>query len=149
SVLRLMMRKHRERPWTGPVLMLGVQDVPATYDDLCRLFREERCACADVPPAERLLTTSRCLWQSGGADSVHPRVFFHMLGLEGYDDVDFSAIEQPTRIHDLNEPIPSAWRGRYGLVVDGGTVEHVFDVRTALGNVAALLRVGGDVLHVS
>ena len=149
SVLRLVVRMHRERPWAGPVLTLGVQDVPATYDELRRLFREERCPFVEVPPGERTTTTSRHLLGSGGQGFAHARVFFRMLGLDGYDDVDFSDAESPTRIHDLNEPIPPPWRGRCGLVVDGGTVEHVFDVRAALENVAALARVGGDVLHVS
>ena len=149
SVLRLIAQRHRERPWSGPVMTLGVQDVAATYDDLRRLLREERCPYVDVPAAERTTTTSRYLLASGGHRFVHARVFFRMLGLEGYDDMDFVETERPTRIHDLNEPIPSEWRGRYGLVVDGGTVEHVFDVRSALANAIALLGVGGDVLHVS
>jgi hypothetical protein len=150
SVLRLLVRLHGERPWEGPVLTLGVQDVHATYDDLSRLFREERVRPAPVPPAERLASTSHYFRRSGleGVGYVHARVFFRMLGIAGYDDLDFADFEKPTLIHDLNRPVPDAWRGRYGLVVDGGTIEHVFDMRAVFANLAALLRVGGDVCHV-
>jgi hypothetical protein len=150
SVLRLLVRLHGEQPWGGPVVTLGVQDVHATHDDLTRIFREERVRSEAVPPAERLPSTSRYFRQSGreGTGYVHARVFFRMLGLAGYDDLDFADFEKPTLTHDLNRPVPEAWRRRYGLVVDGGTLEHIFDVRAALANITALLRVGGDVCHI-
>src|SRR5262245_17063410 len=134
SVLRLIVRLHQDRPWEGPVLTLGVQDVHATYDDLIGLFQEEGVRFEPVPPAERLPSTSHFFRQAGrdGAGFVHARIFFRMLGLDGYDDLDFADFESPTLIHDLNQPVPGTWRSAYGLVVDGGTLEHVFDVRAAL-----------------
>jgi hypothetical protein len=151
SVMRLMVRMHQEHPWTGPVVTLGVQDVPATYDQLAGLFKQERARSAPLPPAERLLSTSHLFQRSGagGNGFVHPRVLFRMLGIDQYDDMDYADFEKPTLIHDLNRPIPEDWHGRYGMVVDGGTTEHVFDVRATLANTVALLRLGGDVLHVS
>ena len=67
------------------------------------------------------------------------------LGPAGFtvDSVDASDFEGASIIHDLNLPIPEALRGRYDLVWDGGTLEHVFDFPTALKNAMALLRVGG------
>ena len=41
SVIRLLMRLHRERPFHGPVLTLGVQDVHASYEDLQTWSAEE------------------------------------------------------------------------------------------------------------
>lgn len=148
SVLRLIVRLHRERAWTGPVLTLGVQDVHATYDDLAGFFREEGVPLVPVPPAERRPSTSRFLRQTDRVGFVHARVFFRMLGIEEYDDLDFADLEGPTLVHDLNQSVPDGWRGRYGLVVDGGTIEHIFDVRAVFANIAGLLRVGGEVLHI-
>src|SRR5262249_37432396 len=99
---------------------------------------------------ERLLSTSKYFLRTGrgNAGYVHARVFFQMLGLGGYDDLDLTDHEKPTLIHDLNESVPTAWHGRYGLVLDGGTIEHFFDMRTVFANITNLLRVGGDVFHV-
>ena len=53
----------------------------------------------------------------------------------------------PTRsatiIHDLNRPIPDDLRGRFGLVYDGGTLEHIFHISQALKNCMEMVRVGG------
>src|SRR5262245_29289459 len=105
----------------------------------------------DVPADDRQLSTSRYFQTAGLMNRryVHPRTFWRTLGITDYEDMDFSEVEQPTLVHDLNRPVPASWRGRYGLVLDGGTIEHVFDTRTALANLTALVKVGGRVLHVS
>jgi hypothetical protein len=150
SVIRWMVSQHGERPWSGPVLTLGVQDVAIGYAELLALFRAERVCPVPVPVAQQVSTTSVLLQRSaGGSKCVHPRVFFQMLGLPAYDDLDFADFERPTLVHNLNEPIPPAWRGRYGLVVDGGTTEHIFDVRSVLTNIVSLLQIGGEVLHIA
>jgi hypothetical protein len=150
SVLRLVVRWHGQEPWVGPVLTLGMQDVHASYDDLVEVFHAEGVPHHAVAPAQRQPSTSRYFRLAGldGRGYVHPRVFFRMLGIDGYDDLDFADFEQPTLIHDLNQPVPEAWHGRFGLLLDGGTAEHVFDVARVFANIAALLRVGGDALHV-
>jgi hypothetical protein len=151
SVLRLMVRWHGQQPFLGPVLTLGMQDVHASYDELAAAFHGEGVRHQEVPPAQRQLSTSRYFRLVGldGRGYVHPRVFFRMVGIDDYDDLDFADFEQPTLIHDLNRPVPEAWHGRFGLVLDGGTTEHVFDVARVFQNIAAMLKVGGDALHVS
>jgi hypothetical protein len=59
--------------------------------------------------------------------------------------LDYSDYEGATLIHDLNQPVPEAWHQCFDAVIDGGTLEHVFDVREALANVMRLTAVGGRV----
>ena len=151
SVLRQIVEWHGQKPWVGPVLTLGMQDVYASYEELGAIFRSAKIPHAHVPPSEQLLSTSR-YFRLTGLDQrgyVHPRVLFRMLAIDEYEDLDFADFEQPTRIHDLNQPIPREWHGRFGMVLDGGTTEHVFDVARVFANIAAMLRVGGDAFHVS
>src|SRR3954447_3952911 len=98
SVLRLMVQMHRDSPWVGPVATLGVQDVPASYEELAGLFRAEGVGFRPVAPAQREPSTSHYYQAAGllAAGYVHPRVFFRMLGLDGYDDIDFMDLERPT-----------------------------------------------------
>src|SRR5438128_7065676 len=151
GTIELMMGLHRRRRFRGPVVTLGVQDVHATYADLRQWAERQQLEFHDVPPQERALSTSRYFQAAGLLDRgyVHPRTFFRTLGLVGYDDLDFSEVEGPTLVHDLNLPIPPAWRERYGFLLDGGTCEHVFDVRTVLANLVNLLALNGTIFHIS
>jgi hypothetical protein len=151
SVLRLIIDMHGQRRWEGPVLTFGSQDVHASYPELTRAFEAAKVPAAPVPRNERTLSHSDYFRRVGwlNRNYVHARVFFRMLGIEQYDDLDFADFEKPSLICDLNEPVPEGWRGRYGMLVDGGTSEHIFNIRAVLFNIVSLLRVGGEVLHIS
>jgi hypothetical protein len=73
------------------------------------------------------------------------------LGPLGYRVValDASAYEGAEIIHDLNKPIPDELAGKFDLVIDGGTLEHVFDYPTALQNAMRMLRVGGHLFLIT
>jgi hypothetical protein len=77
------------------------------------------------------------------------RPFFERLGFDAVESLDVSPFEGCTHLVDLNEPgVPEPLRGRYDAVYNGGTLEHVFDVRNALRNIHDLLRVDGLVIHI-
>jgi SAM-dependent methyltransferase len=65
------------------------------------------------------------------------------------DSMDASAYEGATIIHDLNKPIPDDLIGKYDLVIDGGTLEHVFNFPAALENAMRMLKVGGHLFLVT
>lgn len=69
--------------------------------------------------------------------------FFKALGLGPVSSLDMSDFEGADIQHDLNVPIVPDLEGRFGLVYDGGTTEHVFDVSSCMDNLARLLRPGG------
>ena len=75
--------------------------------------------------------------------------FFWMLTGTRAEALDYSDFEGAEHIADLNRPLPEDLRGRFGLVVDVGTLEHVFDVRQGLQNIASLLKPSGRVIHFS
>lgn len=67
------------------------------------------------------------------------------LGASDVDVLDASPYQGATTIHDLNEPVPEDWHQRYDAIIDGGTLEHIFNVPTAFANVANMLKIGGTV----
>src|SRR5262249_46570252 len=80
---------------------------------------------------------------------VTARSFLAALGIHDLVSVDVAGGEHaPDVIHDLNRPLPSDLHDRFGLVLDPGTIEHVFDVKTCFFSMASALRVGGAVLHL-
>lgn len=71
------------------------------------------------------------------------------LGAATVDSMDASDYEYATIVHDLNQPVPDKLRGRYTLVFDGGTTEHVFNYPQALANAIRLLAVGGHFISIT
>jgi hypothetical protein len=67
------------------------------------------------------------------------------IGATSVGSLDASAYEEATILHDLNAPLPVAHHERFDAVIDGGTLEHVFDVRQSLSTLMQLTRVGGSV----
>lgn len=49
----------------------------------------------------------------------------------------------------MNNAIPDDLAGRYSLLIDGGTLEHVFDVPQAARNGAKMLKVGAHFLPIN
>lgn len=61
------------------------------------------------------------------------------------DSIDISGHEGSTIVHDLNQNIN--FSENYDLIIDGGTLEHVYNLPVALKNIHKLLRIGGCILH--
>lgn len=62
------------------------------------------------------------------------------------DTLDASAYEGANIIQDLNLPLDPAnadRRGMYDMVIDGGSLEHIFNIPEAFRTYKALLKVGG------
>ncbi len=69
--------------------------------------------------------------------------FLSAIGFPPMESADFTPMEGAEHVFDLGEPLPPDLGGRFDLVYDGGTTEHVFDIAQAFRNVDAMLRDGG------
>ncbi len=72
--------------------------------------------------------------------------FFSRLGAENTSAMDFSDYEGATHIYDLNVPIPTKLHNQFDTVVDGGTMEHVFNFPTAILNAMNMVKEGGHLI---
>lgn len=80
---------------------------------------------------------------SRGESPRYAEDFFRAMGARTVDAIDASGFEGASLIHDLNDPLPAAWRSRFDAVVDSGTIEHVFNAPMAFRNAMDALKVGG------
>lgn len=135
AAARLIVREHAAYRFRDPVLCLGVPDIYLERAELDRALGREGTSAAPPgrEPAARLVSAAE---------------FFQALGMAEVTSLDIEgAAHDPDLRHDLNAPLPDPLRDRFELVVDPGTTEHVFDLRSALTNVVYALRVGGAVIH--
>jgi SAM-dependent methyltransferase len=69
--------------------------------------------------------------------------FKRFLGTERLDAIDNSDFEGASLTHDLNVPVPAGWEQQYDAVIDGGTLEHIFNFPSALANCMRMVKTGG------
>jgi hypothetical protein len=77
------------------------------------------------------------------------RSFLRLLGFAESKVLDYSAWEDADYRHDLNTEVPAELFQQFDCVIDSGTLEHIFDVRAALQNIARMLRPGGRAIHLN
>ncbi|MEP7356424.1 MAG: hypothetical protein ABI847_04245 [Anaerolineales bacterium] len=66
------------------------------------------------------------------------------LGVAVLSIVDYSAYQAADIIHDFNQPIPENLWGRFDAVIEGGSLEHIFNFPVAISNLMRLVKVGGS-----
>lgn len=76
-------------------------------------------------------------------DNEYAETFFEKLGFSSVDSMDFSDFENATIIQDLSADLPKKLQGKFDVIYDGGTCEHIFDLPTAYRNIHKMLKPGG------
>jgi SAM-dependent methyltransferase len=74
---------------------------------------------------------------------------FAELGVPNVFSVDASSYEHASYVTDMNLPIPSELYNRFSVLIDGGTLEHVFNFPQAAENCAKMLKVGGHFISIN
>jgi hypothetical protein len=113
------------------VLKIGRQSLAVTAADIRRLLKREASA-ANLDWRRLAL----------GSD-VYAEQFFELCGATTVESMDKTNYEGATVLHDLNLPVPETLFNRYDLIVDGGSLEHIFNVPVALRTYMKMLKVGG------
>lgn len=75
--------------------------------------------------------------------------FFRLLGASEVFSIDASSYQQATLLQDLNQEIPNEIKNRFSAVVDGGSLEHVFNFPKAIANCMDMIRPGGHFIGIS
>jgi len=107
------------------LLILGRQNVYMTPSEITRIKR----------------LTGISLEPSGFADE-----FFRALGAADLSFLDRSEYEGANFLHDLNQPLPVRLHACFDVVIDGGTLEHVFNYPIALKSCMEAVAHGGRLM---
>jgi hypothetical protein len=73
------------------------------------------------------------------------RFFAECLGVSHISTLDYSPYEGANILHDLNQPVPASLKGQFDVVVEAGSLEHVFHFPTAITNLMEMTKVGGTI----
>ena len=75
--------------------------------------------------------------------------FLQYLGARVVHSVDYSDYEGATHLHDMNSFISDNLKGKFSLVIDGGSLEHIFNFPIAIKNCMEMVRLGGHYLGIT
>jgi SAM-dependent methyltransferase len=142
-IAEAILREHTYRPITGTVLTLGRQTMFFTPSAALAMM-----AGFGIPPAPVAVETDKNTNQrmDGG---ISDKSFFSLLGAARVLALDHSDYEGADLVHDLNTPIPPELRGIADFILDGSTLDNVFNPAQAIQNIAAMLRPGGRALCIN
>ena len=137
------------------LLTLGVQDCYFTYETLIAFLRRHRIPHRPLR-ADDITPTTSFKWVPPSEaeyyrDFIHQRTLFQVLGFtaENVSSMDVNDYEGADILHDLNLPVGDSLATRFDLVLDCGTIEHVFSIKDALFNMCRMCKVGGIVVNSS
>jgi SAM-dependent methyltransferase len=137
-----LLKDGARRPFTGKLLLLGQGDI---YFDLPHLRRMAKLA--SFPLNETVPLRPSHIKSFAEKGYPHAETVFGMLGFSSVTVLDYSAFEGAGVIFDLNSAeLPLELHGQFDMIIDHGTLEHVFHLPNALSSVFRLLKDGGRVM---
>jgi len=138
---RLLFAENISRPFQGSILQLGRQAISFGRKDLHKWSGSSGAFPGTGSDGKA----------SGDVrdDAIDDDDFFRFLGFQEVFSCDASSYESPTFLLDLNLNVPEELHGRFDVVLDGGTMEHIFNVPAVLANIHAMLKVGGRAIHIT
>jgi hypothetical protein len=146
-----LIRERVYRPLTGDILLIGRQTTYFTPADILSLLREHGVDVHGTTERDIEIDRNTLNRYPGLAegDLITDRALFRLLGAPRVRALDHSAYEGAEVIHDLTKPIPPELRNSADFIVDGSTLDNVFDPATVIRNFAAMLRPGGRLLTLN
>lgn len=134
---RLLLNAKKSGVDFSKTLTLGRQMNNMTYSELTRLRK--------LYHIQELPEDQDALRYRSNADLF----FFHYLGVKNLSIIDVSDYQGADIIHDLNVPIRNELEGVFDVIIDGGTLEHIFNFPTAVLSCMKMLKTGGTIFVFS
>ena len=104
-----------------------------------------------VARLRRIIPKSSALANYRWYDTADP-ILRDLMGTAEVVSIDISDYQEASIVHDMNVPLADRCPDlaeQFDLVIDGGTLEHVFNFPVAVANLMFLVRRGGHVLSAN
>ncbi len=142
---KVLLKEASRRSFEGRVITLGRQNIWFSYESLQKMAMEFGVELSD--PGDITLSHKPELAARG---YISDNSFWRSLGFSESKALDFSDYESADYIFDLNSnEIPQHLFEAFDVIIDGGTIEHVFHIPNALNNIHKMLRLDGRIIHLS
>lgn len=147
-VVEALIRENQHRAIKGDVVLIGRQTVYFSPEAILALLKEHGVDTKDRRPSD-LETgggSTNNLPAFNGQKLITDTELFRLLGTPKILALDHSDYEGAEIIHDLTKPIPPNLEDCADFILDGSTLDNVFDPAMVIRNFAAMLRSGGRLI---
>lgn len=145
SAIRVLLKENSRRELGGSILSLGRQDVFVTQPHLIEIMRE--FGMRPIRKSSQILSRKESESKRG---FISDEYLFKAIGFSESKTSDVSNYEGADFALDLNHAdTPSELINKWDVVLDGGTIEHVFHTPNAMSHIFRLLKVGGRIIHMA
>lgn len=124
---KYLFSKKADYDYSGNVVTLGKQDIGVSFEDISEI--------AAISTSHRR--------------PVSDEDYLRLLGFSIINSLEYSKMDGATIAHDLNTDLPKELYGKFDWIIDGGTLEHCFNVKAFMSSMINLLKPGGHVLHIN
>ena len=145
-VAEAIIREHRHSPLLGDVLLMGRQTFLMSPAEAVILMRGNGVEPALPVDANMIDQTTR-----GSKDQtfIRDEAFFRLLGNDRVRALDHSDYEGAELFHDLNKSIDASAENIADFILDGSTLDNLFNPGIGLQNMTRMLRAGGRLIAVN
>jgi SAM-dependent methyltransferase len=146
--IHLLSMEQSKHPIKGNTLTLGQQAVYATLDEAKSLIKSHDIIPANIPVDFDTKNKIPSWNETYMKRFTNAQTLLTLLGAEKVSVADCSTYEDPDYIMDLNSNIDAQFEENFDVILDVGTLEHVFDIPTALSNLKKMLKRGGQLILI-
>lgn len=140
-----ILKECRERRFCGSLLCLGYPDVYFTIEEFQNMAVRNKM---ELDHSVKLELSSRDYFKK--LRCISGDSLFRSMGFQKVETLDYSAFEGANIVFDLNSSdLPSNLLSSYDVIIDHGTIEHIFHIPNTLNNIFKMLKVGGRIIHSS
>ncbi|MFA6185081.1 MAG: hypothetical protein WC720_02900 [Candidatus Shapirobacteria bacterium] len=148
--LKFILLLNKKYKFKGPLLTYGNQDIYADLKTIKKWTKEYKLP--NISSKKYYKSSSLDLKQINpeSKNFVHAKTFFKQIGIKesNYYDVDKFDFDKPKIIHDLEKPFDKKYNNFFNLIIDSGTMEHIFDIKSVMVNTVKITKLGGYVLYM-
>lgn len=144
-LVEALIRERAYRPIVGETVLIGRQTVYHTAPAILDLLHSHgidtgSTTAADIEIDRRTIDRLEAF---AGQDLISDAALFRLLGVPKVSALDHSAYEGAEIVHNLTTPLPPRLRSCADFIVDGSTLDNVFDPAMVIRNFAEMLKPGG------
>src|SRR5665213_2499788 len=138
NTAQLLIKAHKSGLKFGRMATLGRQGLHTNRPALISVLR-----------ASGYELSKDCIRKLLDPTTEYSEDFFSLFGVKEIVTIDVSDYEGAQIVHDMNRPIPGSLVSSFDLVLDGGTLEHIFDFPTTLRNATLMVRPNGQFISIT
>lgn len=140
-----ILKEHLNQPINQDVLLIGSQSIYFSPDEILKMLGSFNIA-SRLERDEIEIDKQTLNRRDNQKQLVRDKSLFQMLGSNTVKALDHSDYEGAEIIHDLTKPLPSSLHNIADFIVDGSTLDNVFNPVIALTNLTRMLRPTGRII---